>query len=190
MNLKKHYILIALAALLTGAGCQEEAPPPQPHAALSYHGAITPGASLGPVQEACGGTICKLQGGRFAELEYVTDASAQVQGYLLRTSAPQPPNVQESQQRFERLRMELTALLGPGESFLRSGDPTYWPRRDKGERVVTLTSSEQGFAILAVGAVGPDAEKIPAQGAARDPKAVATWWSRVSGLPEPADSAR
>lgn len=188
-NILNLVIFTSLFTLTPACKDASDSPAAGPHQRLGFHAQVKPGTSLTSIQQACGGTICKLEGSPFVELEFITDASANVQGYLLRTAAPSPSNVRESQQGFEAAKLLVTQHLGKGESFLQSGDPTYWPERSKEGRVVTLTSSDQGFTVLAVGAVGPDSDKIPPQGAAFDLKQVEAWWEKVTDLPAATGSA-
>jgi len=174
---------------LISVSCQSQ-PEASPHEALSYHAKFKPGMPLAPILELCGGPICALKGSTFQEVEYVSDSSANIKGYVLRTAAPTPPNVQKSQELFASTRQAMIVLLGSGESFLQSGDPTYWPTRDKEARVVTLTSEDDQHTVVAVGAVGPDAEKIPPDGVANDPAQVAAYWDKLTGLPDPAASGK
>ncbi len=175
------HMLLPVSLWVAACGCSD--PKPQAHETVTFHKDVKLGADANPIIEACGGLKCPLKDNQvFNEVEYLTDSAAKVQGVAFRTMAPDPPNVSKSQEIFERTRILMISAFGKGEAFVKTGDPTYWPGRHVEERVVTLTIDESQRTVLSIGAVGPDAEKIPRNGRAHDQKEVAKYLAKLMKL--------
>lgn len=171
--------LIGLLAPVTSA-CEKE-PALLAHEQLGFHEELSIGTPITTILEVCGTPRCTLRDSAiFSEIEYVSDSATLIRGVILRTKAPDPPSVLESQEVFKRTRQTLQLTLGEGQTFLKSADPTYWPKRDVMARVVTLTTDDKQRTVLSVGAVGPDAEKIPEFGDARDQIKVYDYWKKIT----------
>ena len=180
---RSHALLFLLAITTFACDKQDELPA---HERFEFHRELSIGAPISAILDLCGASSCKIQDSDvFNEIEYVSDSAARVRGVILRTPAPVPSSVMESQEIFKRTRLRLQQILGDGQTFLKTADPTYWPERDTMTRVVTLSTDDRQRTVLAVGAVGPDGERAPAFSAARDQINVHTYWEKIltaSGL--------
>jgi len=128
--------------------------------------------------------VCPLKGHPiFQDIHYFTDDSGIITGILLKSPSPSSASLDESREIFQHARATLKLALGEGQSYLKSGDPTYWPARDASERIVTLTTTDEGQTVLAIGAVGPDAARIPANGHARDLVRAQKLWETIATSP-------
>jgi hypothetical protein len=169
-------ILAALCALILSCKGSPEAPP------LSWHAEVQIKAPIAAVEARCGGRRCALEHPRLDSIEYGADASGRIKAVLVRFKLPPERSVQASRDLFTAAREQLKVGLGDGKTYLASGDPTYWPERDPNERVVTLTVDEEERPVLAIGAIGPGADKLPPGGAAGDLGQVQRWWDKISPL--------
>ena len=171
-------VLCALWVGLLGAGCEK----PAPSKSLSWHAAVKIKDPIEPIEAACGGRRCPVDHPRIESLDYSADGAGRVDGVLVRYKLPHQRSVEVSQNVFAQLKQKLEAGLGESQTFLQSGDPCYWPARSVEERVVELTVDRDDRTILAVGAVGPNADKVPTGGAARDIRRVEKFWTQVFPL--------
>ncbi|MBH25459.1 MAG: hypothetical protein CMH57_13630 [Myxococcales bacterium] len=187
MHSAQHIPAAALIAALGASlllGCEREPPPTPEQQRFEHHHKHRIGAPGQEILTRCGGSVCALvDHDVFAEIEYVMDKDGTISGVLLKAHPPTSPSLHESQEIFRRTRAILQTALGEGQSYLKSGDPTYWPARDASERIVTLTTTDGGQTVLAVGAVGPDAERIPADGPARDRAKAQKQWETIATSP-------
>lgn len=171
--------LLSLIALLLAlsSGCQEA---PKPQEGRAFHAEIKIGAPIAEVVKVCPERRCVITDAPFEEVEYTANAAGLIKAVTLRFPAVKPPSVQASQEYFGKVRAQVEAVLGPGQTFLASGDPTYWPMRKRNERVVTLTMDHSDRTVLSIGPAGPDAEKIADTGAANNPEAVQRYWTKLA----------
>jgi hypothetical protein len=170
--------LVCAGALVWSAalGCQRGDQAPE----LAWHGTVKIKSPITAVEQKCGGRRCAVQGHPSVDsIEYDANAAGDIKAVLVRYKLPKERSVKASRTLYEQARDGLKKELGEGKTYLASGDPYYWPRRDARERVVTITVDQEERPVLAVGAVGPGAEKIPAGGAARDMRQVQQWWGRI-----------
>ena len=150
--------------------------------ALASFAEVSVNSPIAAMQEKCGANKCAITHSVFEEIEFLPDSAGKIKAVVLRCPAP-AGGVQASQERFAQVRGVLRKTLGEGETFLATADPSYWPRRRRQERVVTLTIDDNERTVLAIGPGGPDAEKIPATGAANNRPLVQSYWIKILGTP-------
>lgn len=176
MTQTRFLLSIGALALLAGYGCQRSAEAP----ALGWHSNVEIKSSIQAVEAKCGGRRCAVKDHPSVEsIEYDANAAGDIKAVLVRFKLPEERSVKASRMLYEQARDGLQKELGEGKTYLASGDPYYWPRRDPKERVVTITVDKEERPVLAIGAVGPGADKVPEGGAARDLRQVKEWWGRI-----------
>ncbi len=136
---------------------------------------------ISEVEARCPERRCQLEKNFFKEVEFTPDAAGKIKAVVLRCPIP-TGGVQAGQEHFERIRGVMRDNLGKGESFLASGDPTYWPGRRREDRVVTLTIDNSDRTIIAIGPAGPDAATIPATGTANNRQEVQKFWQKIAAI--------
>ncbi len=183
------WILGAVVVLgLLSWGCQNEAQKQAakagPEQTFAFHKAMKIGMPMEEVAVHCPKDYtCKLTDSMANEITYVGDSAGRVKAIVLLFPAVEPPSVQASQEYFRRVKRLVGEKLGKGESFLESGDPTYWPSRLREKRVVGLTMDNADRTVLAIGPGGPDADKIGSKGVANNPKEVQKYWEKATQIP-------
>ncbi len=170
-----------MLAALAGMGCPSKDGPKGD--SLQAKATIAIDAPVEQAEEVCPGLRCPLEHSLFDEIEYVPDAAGRIKAVVLRCAPPPDRSVQASRESFERIRGLITNALGTGESFLESGDPTYWPERAREKRIMTITINRDERTIIAIGPAGPDAAKIPPSGAANNRKAAQEYWQKILAVP-------
>ncbi len=166
---------VLLLALSLG-GCKSKSPTQN----LSWHEKVEIKSPMKTVLDTCGGPRCVLEHPTLDSIEYGADASGRVKAVLVKYKLPPERSVQESRNIFTLARTTMKKTLGEGKTYLASGDPTYWPARDEKERIVTVTVDDEERTVIAIGAIGPGAQKIPLGGDAHDLKKVQSYWTRIN----------
>ena len=171
---------VLLILSLVGGACKSEES--EEGDLLASYASVAINSPAEALEERCPDLKCPLSNSFFDEVEFVPDAAGKIKAVVLRCPPPRG-GVQASQEFFERARGIIQNNLGRGETFLASGDPTYWPARKRPLRVVTMTIDDSERTVVAIGPAGPDAEKIPPTGAANNREEVQKYWTKIAAIP-------